>query len=235
MNDTSNRLLRSPASSGVRAFSAEVFEEVQPILARIYEHPFNAELAQGTLSKERFCVYMQQDSLYLVQFSRALAIAGSRAVREKHIETLLVSAQNALLAERSLHEHYFSEYGVSRDTKENPTCMSYTSLLLATASLKSLGEALAALLPCFWIYREVGSHISRIAASPNPYSKWIETYSDEGFSAAVDNFIELVDTAAAESTEQTRLRMREFFMTASHLEYYFWDDAYHMRILDCTR
>jgi thiaminase/transcriptional activator TenA len=204
-------------------------------LTRIYEHPFNTELAQGTLSKERFCVYMQQDSLYLVHFSRALAVAGGRAIRENHIETLLVSAQNALLAERSLHEHYFAEYGVERAAKENPTCMSYTSFLLVTASLGSLGEALAALLPCFWIYREVGNHISRVATSPNPYAKWIETYSDEAFSAGVDRFIELVDAVAAKETEQTRLRMREFFMTASHLEYYFWDDAYHMRILDCTR
>jgi thiaminase/transcriptional activator TenA len=218
-----------------RTFSAGVFEEVRPILARVYEHPFNAELARGTLSRERFCVYMQQDSLYLVQFSRALALAGGRAVREKHIEMLLISAQNALLAERSLHEHYFAEYGVARGTKENPACMSYTSFLLATASLKSLGEALAALLPCFWIYREVGRHISRIAAFPNAYSKWIETYSDEAFSVGVDNFIEVVDTVAAEGTEQTRLSMWECFMTASHLEYYFWDDAYHMRVLDCTR
>jgi thiaminase/transcriptional activator TenA len=216
-------------------FSARVFKEVQPILTRIHEHPFNAELAQGTLSKERFCGYMQQDSLYLVQFSRALAVAGGRAVHEKHIETLLVSAQNALLAERSLHEHYFAEYGVRRDAKENPTCMSYTSFLLATASLGSFGEAIAALLPCFWIYREVGNHISRVAASPNPYSRWIETYSDEAFSAGVDRFVELADTVAAEGTEETRLRMGEFFITASHLEYYFWDDAYHMRVLDCTR
>ena len=217
-----------------QTFSAGVFQEVQPILTRVYEHPFNVELARGTLSKERFCVYMQQDSLYLVQFSRALAVAGGRALREKHIETLLVSAQNALLAERSLHEHYFAEYGVSRGAKENPTCLSYTSFLLATATLGNLGEALAALRPCFWIYREVGRHISRVAASPNPYSRWIETYSDEAFSIGVDHFIELVDVVAAQGTEQMRLRMREFFMTASHLEYYFWDDAYYMRVLDCT-
>jgi thiaminase/transcriptional activator TenA len=208
------------------AFSDRVFREVRPLLNRIFEHPFNTELASGVLSRERFCVYMQQDSLYLVQFSRALAVAAGRASREKDIETLLNASQNALLAERSLHEHYFAEYGVSREARENPACLGYTSFVLASAALESLGEALAALLPCFWIYREVGTHIARSAASPNPYAKWIETYSDEAFSAGVDRFTELTDAVAAEASDRERLRMEERFMTASHFEYYFWDDAY---------
>ncbi|MDR1649149.1 MAG: hypothetical protein LBR71_02715, partial [Synergistaceae bacterium] len=84
-------------------FSSRVFQEVRPLLERIFDHPFNAELARGVLSRERFCVYMQQDSFYLVQFSRALAIAAGRASREKDTETLLIASQNALLAERGLH------------------------------------------------------------------------------------------------------------------------------------
>ena len=211
------------------SFSSQVFQKVRPLLERIFEHPFNTELARGVLSKERFCAYMQQDSLYLVQFARALAIAAGKASREKDIETLLTASQNALLAERSLHEHYFTEYGVSREARENPACLGYTSFILAAAALESLGVALAALLPCFWIYREVGVHIARSAASPNPYAKWIETYSDEAFSAGVDRFTALVDAAAAETSERERLRMEERFMTASRFEYDFWDDIYQGR------
>ena len=212
--------------TGSVSFSTQVFQKVRPLLERIFEHPFNTELAQGVLSKERFCSYMKQDSLYLVQFSRALAIAAGRASQEEDIETLLTASQNALLAERSLHEHYFAEYGVRREARENPACLGYTSFILAVAALESFGEALAALLPCFWIYREVGVHIARGAASPNPYAKWIETYSDEAFSAGVDRFTELVDSAAAEASARERLRMEERFMTASHFEYHFWDDIY---------
>jgi thiaminase/transcriptional activator TenA len=218
--------------AGNSSFSSHVFQRVRPLLESIFEHPFNAELARGVLSRERFCVYMQQDSLYLVQFSRALAIAAGRASREKDIETLLNASQNALLAERGLHEHYFAEYGVNRETRENPACLGYTSFVLAVAALESLGEALAALLPCFWIYREVGNQIARGAASPNPYAKWIETYSDEAFSAGVDRFTELTDSVAAEASERERLRMEDRFMTASRFEYCFWDDAYHMRTFD---
>ena len=222
-------------SDSLPRFSTTVFQEVQPVLRLIFDHPFNAELAKGTLSRDRFCFYMQQDSLYLVHFARALALTASRTTRERRIELLLTAAQNALLAERSLHEHYFTEYGVSLDMKENTTCLGYTSFLLTSASLGTLGEALAALLPCFWIYREVGNHVARGAASPNPYAKWIAMYSDKDFSDAVDRFIELTDSVAAEVSEPERNSMKDRFMTASHFEYYFWDDAYRMKAMDCTR
>ena len=214
-----------------RLFSVEVFTELQPVLQRIFDHPFNVELALGTLSRERFCFYMQQDSLYLVDFARALALTGSRLVQERRIAALLAASHDALMVERSLHEHYFAEYGASPDAQESPTCVGYTSFLLATASLWSLNEALAAMLPCYWIYREVGNRIARTAVSPNPYAKWIETYTDKDYSVRVDRFIELVDVTAAEATEQERLRMKDRFITAAYFEYYFWDDAYHMRLM----
>lgn len=210
-------------------FSTRVFEEIRPLLTRIFEHPFNAELAQGTLSRERFCGYMQQDSLYLVHFSRALAIAAGRSNEPARNEILIASSQNALRVERALHEHYFMEYGIPDRAEINPACLGYTSFILATAALGSLGEAVAALLPCFWIYREVGNRIKATAASPNPYEKWIATYSDAEFSVRVDRFIELVDALAAEAGEAERLRMKDRFMTASYFEYYFWDNAYRMK------
>ena len=215
-------------------FTMTVFQEVQPVLKLIIDHPFNAELAQGTLSSDRFCFYMQQDSLYLVHFARALAFTAGRTAGERRMEVLLAAAQNVLLAERSLHEHYFTEYGVSEDIKRNQACVGYTSFLLASASLGTMGEALAALLPCFWIYREVGKHVARRAVSSNPYAKWIAIYSDKDFSDVVDHFVELTDTVAGEAAELELKSMKDHFMTASHFEYYFWDDAYRMKTMDCT-
>jgi thiaminase/transcriptional activator TenA len=178
---------------------------------------------------------MQQDSLYLLHFARALAFAGSRSAQEERIGTLLTAAQGALLAERALHEHYFAEFGVTRSAKENMACLGYASFILSTVSLGSLGEALAVLLPCFWIYREVGNHVLRVAASPNPYDRWIRMYSDKEFSDGVERFVHLVDTVAGEVAEQERSLMEDRFITASHFEYHFWDEAYRMRTIDCTR
>jgi thiaminase/transcriptional activator TenA len=209
-------------------FSHLVFEEVQPLLSRICKHPFNAELSSGTLSREIFRGYIQQDSLYLVDFARALSLLASRATTEKAIGLLLGLAQGVLFDERALHERYFAEYGVAGAESANRTCLGYTSYLLREASCADFGEALAALLPCFWIYREVGNHIAKTAAPNNPYHLWIETYSDESFSEKVDAYIELVDEAAESGSPALSVNMKRRFMTASAFEYFFWDDAYKM-------
>ena len=57
--------------------------------------------------------------------------------------------------------------------------------LLATAYHEPWEVLMAALLPCFWIYWDVGNTIARKAAPDNPYRPWIDTYSDEAFGTAV--------------------------------------------------
>ena len=59
------------------SFSESAWSAIDPIYQSILEHPFNQELAKGTLTKKRFQFYMKQDSLYLIDFARALAIAAS--------------------------------------------------------------------------------------------------------------------------------------------------------------
>lgn len=214
-------------------FTSELIDEIKPIMKRIYCHPFTIELAGGTLSRECFCFYMQQDSLYLIHFSRALALTGSRFTDESRIARLLEAAQGALLAERGLHEHYFKEFGVSRSETENPACLGYSSFMLATSALGSLGEAAAALYPCFWIYREVGNRIASTSnLLNNPYKDWIKMYSDKKFSDGVDRYTDLVDEIAADASRSDLAKMKKCFITASQYEYHFWDCAYRLEHMD---
>ena len=70
-------------------FSDSAWGAIESIYKSILEHPFNQELAQGTLAKERFQFYMKQDSLYLLDFARALAITASRATDPDDLVLLL--------------------------------------------------------------------------------------------------------------------------------------------------
>ena len=207
------------------SFSAKVFNDVQLLLQRICNHPFNAALCNGSLSKDKFIYYIQQDSLYLVDFARALALLAGRFTSPEKIALLLELSQGALLAERGLHEYYFHEFNIAPSQEKGFACLAYTSYLVERAATANLAEAMAALLPCFWIYAEVGKYIISKAIMPNPYAKWIETYSGDDFKQAVDKAIELTDELAALSGETERSSMYKAFMTASHLEYCFWDDA----------
>jgi thiaminase/transcriptional activator TenA len=213
------------------AFSDELWDDIRGIYDAILAHPFLGELADGTLGRERFVFYMQQDGLYLQDFARGLGICGVKAPDAATLQAFLDFGSVAVSVERGLHESYFEEFGVSPDAAKAPGCFAYTSFMLATASTGSYAEAVAALLPCFWIYREVGSHIYSTATANlegNPYRRWIETYADEGYNEAVERAIALTNAAAEAASDAERQRMRENFRRAAQLEWMFWDSAYRL-------
>jgi thiaminase/transcriptional activator TenA len=87
---------------------------------------------------------------------------------------------------------------------------------------------LAALLPCFWIYLEVGINIHARAAKPNPYQAWIDTYAGDEFENAVRAVIDTTDAVAARASEETLTAMHAAFTRATQLEWMFWDSAYRL-------
>ncbi len=108
-------------------------------------------------------------------------------------------------------------------------CLGYTSYLLAVGHQEPWEVLVAALLPCFWLYWDVGCAITRTAAAENPYRAWIDTYADEGFGAAVQAVIGVTDAAAAATTPAIRERMMTAFIRSSQWEWLFWDGAYRER------
>ncbi|MGI9501100.1 MAG: thiaminase II [Geminicoccaceae bacterium] len=216
------------------SFSEEAWARIAPIYREILTMPFNRELAEGSLSRERFIHYMLQDAHYLIHFGKALAVTGSRAPDPDAMIRFTHSAEACVLVERALHEGFFKTFGISpKDAaaaKPSPTCSHYVSYLLATAHNTPYEVAVAALLPCFWIYGEVGKHLLEIAATDNPYQAWIDTYADEEFEEGVRKVIAIADSSAAATTSIVRDQMFEAFERASLLEWMFWDSAYRLEI-----
>lgn len=194
--------------------------------------PFNEELARGTLSRERFQHYMIQDAHYLIAFGRALAVAAAKADDADGLVQFSHAAEVAVIVERSLHSDFMQQFGVSPEafaaTPLSPACDHYTSYLIATAWSASYPVALAALLPCFWIYAEIGRDIHGRAVRPNPYNAWIETYAGEEFHAAVRGVIATVDKVAATVSPSVLAEMHKAFTRATQLEWVFWDSAYRL-------
>jgi thiaminase/transcriptional activator TenA len=212
------------------SFSGEAWQRILPLYAAILELPFNRELAAGTLARERFTFYMLQDAHYLTYFGRALAVTAARAPDADALIQFAGSAREAVLVERALHEGFFRDFGISpaeaAATEPSPTCAHYTNYLLALAHNAPYEVAVAALLPCFWIYWEVGKHLLAIAQPDNPYQAWIDTYADEAFATGVRKVIALSDRIAAATTPAVRDQMHQAFRRAAQLEWMFWDSAY---------
>ena len=113
-------------------------------------------------------------------------------------------------------------------TPLSPACHHYVSYLVATAYGEPYEVLLGALLPCFWIYAEVGRDIHARAAAANPYRAWIDTYAGEEFHAAVRAMIAATDEAADGVSPSLRERMQAAYTRATQLEWMFWDSAFRL-------
>jgi thiaminase/transcriptional activator TenA len=136
-------------------------------------------------------------------------------------------ARGAVEVEKQLHAGFAAELADAHAAEfaqpASPTTLAYTSYLLRVCSQGDFPQALAAVLPCYWIYAEVGAALLQ-QGSPQPlFARWIDTYGGEEFGAIVAAVLDSVDQVG-ESVGPTQVAaMREHVLVTSKYEWMFWD------------
>src|SRR5262245_34878359 len=211
-------------------FTDELWASIDGIFASILRHPFVRGLTDGSLPRPSFRFYAVQDALYLREYARALSLAAARAPEDDWIIMFNEHAAGALRVERALHEGFFKEFGLASAevaaTPLAPTNLAYTNYLLAVAYGAPFHEAVAALLPCYWIYWEVGRALERAGSSDALYARWIGTYAADEFGALVRAVLAATNRVAATLGDRERAAMRRHFVTTSRYEWMFWEMGY---------
>ena len=151
----------------------------------------------------------------------------SRLTEKEHIAAFIRFASDGIEVEEALHGSFLK--GVVPAPEEiSPTCLLYTSVLQAQALAPVEVEA-AAVLPCFWVYQQVGQQIiARQQGSANPYAQWIETYADPTFAEATARAIGICDALDEKTGPETRHRMTDTFLRCTKMEWMFWDSAWRL-------
>ena len=214
----------------IESLTAELWNGITGIYAAILDHPFVTGLTDGTLPGDAFAFYVVQDALYLRDYARALAAVASRAPDAAGAEMFARHAAGAISVERQLHESLLAELGIDPAAADAadpaPTTLAYTSYLLAAARGGSYAEGVAAVLPCYWIYREVGRELQR-RGSPDPrYQRWIDTYGGAEFDADVREVLAVADRLGPGLGAAERARAHRHFRATSRYEWMFWDMGY---------
>lgn len=212
------------------SLTGHLWSSIDDIYRAILAHPFLTGLTDGSLSQEAFRFYVVQDALYLTRYARALSVCAARAPDEAAIRMFNEHAAGAIAVERSLHEGFFADFGLTPEevaaTPLAPANLAYTNYLLATAYGGSFAEALGAALPCYWIYGEVGKALIE-RGSPNPlYRRWIDTYGGEEFGAIVRDVLDLTDRIGSDLSDADRRAMAAHFVATSRYEWMFWEMGY---------
>lgn len=209
-------------------WSETAWQQIDAIYQQILQHPFIRELMSGSLPAECFKFYITQDALYLGAFSKALSQIAARAQDTATSLQFIRFAEGAVVVEQTLHATFFQKLQMGQQGNPSPTCLNYINFLMSQAALAPVEAAMAAVLPCFWIYKRVGGYIYQNQQSENnPYQDWIDTYAGETFEILVAKAIDLCDTAAADCTGSQRLGMTRNFIMASRFEWMFWNSAYY--------
>lgn len=206
-------------------WSQLAWEEALPVYNKILEHPFVKELAAGTLPKEKFIFYLQQDALYLDNYCRVLTHIASRLKNKEHMERFLKFAADGVAVENAMHQVFLKGHGAGNGM--SPSNLLYSSLQSAQSEQPVEVEA-ASILPCFWVYREVGLHIAKQSSPSNPYSQWIDTYSGPEFEQSNNQAIEICNSLAQNASNETRELMTSMFTLCTRMEWMFWDSAYNL-------
>ncbi len=215
------QLHNEPAGQHTR----KLWEKAHQVIEEIVHHPFCKRLADGTLPYSAFRHYLGQDSLYIEQDARAFAIVAGRSPDSAAFAFFLNMAKDGLEIERHLHHQLFPAFEVTQPEIMSEACAQYTEFLLGKALNASYPEAVVALLPCFWVYRETGLRIRENATSNNPYRLWLDTYADEIYGEYVNQFIEITEVIMSKANPIALEQMYKVFIHSCIFEKAFFSEA----------
>jgi len=191
---------------------------------QILDLPFVRALGEGTLDEDLFAFYLDQDALYLRDYSRALATLSARADTAAAQVHWAAGAHEAIAAESQLHEGWLANR--ARLGGASPITMGYTNFLRASAAGDDYVVGAAAILPCYWLYEEVGAVLSSQNHADHPYAEWLSMYGGEDFAADVARSLAEVERAFEAASPSQRVRAARAYLSACVYEREFFDQAH---------
>jgi len=210
----------------------QIWEDNYPLYQKIRSLPYNQELVSGKLDEAIFRDYIIQDYHFCQNYKKVHAILLAKAPDEKAAKAML-DYMNMIDAEiEVLHATYIKKYGITEkeltDPTEYPSTELYNSYLIKTATLEPFEVGFMATLPCHWVYYQIGSDMKKMEkVQGNSYQAWIDEYGDTTWEQSdTKEVVDLAEEYMQAANDETRLKMKNAFVTAMKLEYMFWDGVY---------
>ncbi|MBG6084758.1 bifunctional hydroxymethylpyrimidine kinase/phosphomethylpyrimidine kinase [Zhihengliuella flava] len=198
------------------------WELIGQLRADIDDVWFVRQLADGTLDRADFEHYLAQDSIYLTTYSKALARAAQLAPTLDEQEFWANSAHECLAVEMELHQSRLADGGNPTADAISPETRSYLNHLLAATATGSYAQIAAAVLPCYWLYQDIGTRLAAAHHPDHPYADWLGMYSSPEFDAATRRAIDITQRAARQATEDEREAMLDAFLESARQEMAFF-------------
>jgi len=203
---------------------------VGAIWEKVVNHPFVTEMADGSLDREIFDIYFDQDYLFLRDWAILLSLATAKAPDFDAARELVSFLHLGLGGEEGLFQEAFRERGLSREAVKGlqylPTTQNYSGYLRAKAYEGTFTEVVATLLAVEWPYLDWAENAERAGKKPadHYYQTWIDIHTSPGMSGFVSWLRSVVDDSAP--TSDQREKLQAIFRDVLRYEYQFFDMAY---------
>lgn len=218
-----------------RTFVSALLATNRVKLRLIYQHQFNKQLFAGTLDQLVFGRYLRDDFLYLREFSSAINNIAKRTttINPELSKQLSILADDVITNEQGMQLKYATHFSSHADHQMGATITKYSKYLMDSSIHADILYALCSILPCFWIYYQLGAmNWNNPIIKDNPYHEWIATYSSPEFIKVTKELAATVQLIAAESNVIDRLKMNEYFSRSIEFELNFFDEVHPYKITE---
>lgn len=208
-------------------FTEVLRKENNDIFQMIFEHPFVQGIGKGNVPKEAIKHYIKADYEYLSAFMHLYGMAMAKSDSREGIAFFNKQIDFVLNSESHPHINFCDHIGVGYNELQGnplpPTADHYVKHMMYHAYTGSLGELIAALLPCPWTYYEIGKMLTEQynPSEDHPFYEWISFYADPGI-------VELemrkkIDVIAEDASANQIKKMKDAFRKSCQLELGFWE------------
>lgn len=211
--------------------------EAESVYQAIRRHPFVEGIARGDLSPRAAVFYVQQDVQYLTTYARVFALAISQAERLSQMQLLADRMTVLFDGEQAPHASLCRAAAVSFEEvtrvlpAQAPAAHHYAQHMIASGSHGVLAETVAAVLPCHWVYADLGRDL-RDTVRPDdnhPFYDWIRFYAGSAMREGLDQLCQLLDESAPAVPREVIARA---FHVSFQMEYRFFDMAWRQEQWD---
>ncbi len=224
----------TPAVLQSGLWSAKALPLGQHAAGAVKRHAFISEVCSGALAQPAFVAYMALNIAYLADYARSLDLLASRVDAIADLKT----------ESEALHQWAKETAGVKdwcidlyqKIAKRNynakrmpsfPAGVDYAKFERMYVLKYDVAVGMAALLPCFWIYEEIGGHIAKLRQTQgNVYSEWLESFGTPASHESALKAVALADKLAKRADDTVRRQMTDVFVAGCWKEFACFDAAY---------
>ncbi len=181
-------------------------------------HEFVRRMKEGTLQHEVFKYYLIQDSKYVKDMTKSLALASANALEDK-VSSFLVKILLSKDRGKEVHERLMAKLGITEEEIENSRYslvnFAYTRHLLLSS--RSWETFIFAWTPCMVGYHEIGKAV--LDSKDEIYKEWASFYASSDYEGRVRMVLKELNSITPND------HLERLFEDSVRLEALFWESA----------